>query len=403
VPDLRTTAAASSGTEARRLRRIGMFVHVLDDRAVSRLNRALCGQFASAGLQTVLICATRSPSAVIAVPNGVSVRNLRLGRRPTGFGVVRLTSLLHELQLDVLFAHGNGPSRTAILARMLARASTRVVAVEHNHYSTFYKRRMWLRDRLTPLLYARADRVAGVSSGVVEDLETRFPALRGKTIVLPSLGPDPSELPALLADEPDHPWFAQRGGARLMCSVGNLVPRKGQATLVEALALVRKEAGDVRLVLVGRFDDQEFVSQLRRRIAELGISDDVWLAGYRANALPYIARADVFVLASETEGAPMVLTEAMACGVPVVSTDCPSGPAYLLDYGRCGLLVPVGDSQQLATAVVGVLQNAGLREELVARGRERASQFTAERVAERYLALAHSLLAERLHFNYSGG
>jgi glycosyltransferase involved in cell wall biosynthesis len=395
MSDHHAVSTARSGTEAILVRRVGMFVHVLDDRAVSRLNVALSGQFASAGLETVLICATRSPSAEIGVPNGVAVRSLGLGRRPTSFGVARLAALLRELQLDVLFAHGNGPGRTAILARMLGRVSTRLVVVEHNHYSSFYKKRMWLRNRFTSLLYKRADRVAGVSSGVAADLEARFPALRGHTTVLPSLGPEPDELPALVAEEPDHPWFAQRNGVRLMCSVGNLVPRKGQATLVDALPMIRAQAGDVRLVLVGRFDDHEFVSLLRRRSAELGVGEYVWLAGYRPNALPFIARADVFVLASETEGAPMVLTEAMVCGVPVVSTDCPSGPAYLLDDGRCGMLVPVGDAHQVASAVVRVLQDAAFREELVARGRERASHFTAERVAEQYLALASSLLAER--------
>ncbi len=390
-----TETAERSGSNTARLRRIGMFVHILDDRAVSRLNRRLCGRFAAAGVETVLICATRSRSAEMAVPDGVTVRNLALKDQPTMFAVARLAALLRELQLDVLFAHGNGPSRTAILARMLGRVATRIVAVEHTHYSTFYTQRMWVRDRLTPLLYARADRVAGVSSGVVADLEARFPAIRGNTTVLPSLGPDPNDLPRLVRDTPDHPWFAHRDGVKLLCSVANLVPRKGQATLVEALPLIRREAGDVRLVLVGRFDDQAFVARLRQRCGELGIGEYVWFAGYQDNALPFIAHADVFVLASETEGAGMVLTEAMACGVPVVSTDCPTGPAFVLDGGRYGILVPVGDTRQFATAVVRVLTDTQLREGLIAGGYERASQFTADRVAQQYLVVARQVLAER--------
>ena len=92
--------------------------------------------------------------------------------------------------------------------------------------------------------------------------------------------------------------------------------------------------------------------------------------------------------ASTTEGMSMVLVEAMALGVPVVTTDCPGGVSFVVDGGRCGLLVPVGNSQAMASALVALLRKSPMRDELVAAGRARAPEFSPRHVAARYAALA---------------
>jgi glycosyltransferase involved in cell wall biosynthesis len=366
--------------------RIAMFVHTLDDRAVSRVVVSVCGHLAAQGFEVVVICATRA-EATVDIPDGVRVEDLAIGSRTTIFALARLARRLRAVRPDVLFAHLNGPGRAAVVARRLARVPTAVVVVEHAHYDSFYRTHRWARDRLTAVLYPRADCVAGVAPQVVDDLVARFPRIR-HTAVLPSIGPD-AELGVQRPALPHHDWYRD-STAPVVCSVGNLVARKGQATLVEALQLVHKEIDDLRLVLVGRFDDEVFVARLRELAAELGVQDHVLLAGYHADALPYIAHADAFALASTTEGMPMVLVEAMALGVPVVATDCPGGVPFVVDGGRCGQLVPVGDPEAMASALVAAVRESPMRDERIAAGRARAPEFSPPRVASRYAALAQA-------------
>ncbi|HEX7941040.1 MAG TPA: glycosyltransferase, partial [Gemmatimonadaceae bacterium] len=330
------------------VRRIAMFVHVLNDRAVSRLNLVLSEQLVRMGVDVTLMCAGQHPDLPILVPDGVIVDDLGIADRPMSFGIARVAAELRARRPDVLFAHLNGPGRAAILARAMSRTSTRIVVVEHTHYSTFGWDHQWLRDRLTAILYPRADRVAGVSPAVVQDLAAYFPSIRCATAVLPAVGPDPDTVATFAGDPPDHPWFRGTNRPTVICSVANVVPRKGQDTIVEALPAVRAAIGDVRLVLVGRFDDRDFLVRLRQLASELGVLEYVSFTGYCANSLPYIAHSQMLVHASWTEGCGTALLEAMACGVPVVATDSAGGTSYVLDGGRGGRLVPMRDAAAMA-------------------------------------------------------
>ena len=128
-------------------------------------------------------------------------------------------------------------------------------------------------------------------------------------------------------------------------------------------------------------------SDLAAMATGLGVGDDVALPGYMPNPYPYMARASVFALTSAWEGFGNVLVEAMACGCPVVATDCPTGPAEILDGGRFGPLVPVGDAPALAAAIASVLANPTDAQLL----RQRADEFTIERSVDAYL---HALFGE---------
>ena len=120
---------------------------------------------------------------------------------------------------------------------------------------------------------------------------------------------------------------------------------------------------------------------LERQARRLRVADDVAFPGFVANPFAYMARAGVFVLASRYEALGNVLVEALACGCSVVSTDCPVGPAEVLERGRYGRLVPVGDADALARAIAAALDTPGAPERL----KERAADFSARRIAERYL------------------
>ncbi len=381
--------------------RIGFFVHTLDDRAVSSVSLALAREMIARGGRVTLICATRDAPASPVIPPGVEVVDLGIGRGRTSRSVARLARWLRSAPPDVLFAQDDGPGRAAVLARDLTRAPTAVIVVLHRHYSAFLTPRGRprpqgaLRDRWTGWLLPRADRVAGVSPGVAEDIAARFPALGGRVAVLPDPGPDPEEVASRAAAPVDHPWFHRPREHRLVVSVANVIPRKGQDVLVEALPRVRENVGDVRLALIGRLDDAAFCARLERRAAELGVLDSVGLLGFRPDPLPFVARGDAFALASRNEGLGLVLIEAMACGVPAVATDCPSGPAWLLEEGRAGRLVPMDDPAAMADALRGVLTDDRERAELAARGRERARAFAPASAADAWLRLARECREER--------
>jgi glycosyltransferase involved in cell wall biosynthesis len=361
-----------------------MFVHVFDDRAISRVVCVLGSEIAARGVEVVVVCASSTESGRARLPRALTLVDLGVDpRRKTSGAIPALIRWLRRARPSVLFAHGEGPARAAVMSRLIARVATAVVIVEHTHGRTF-RGAGRARAMVTRFLYPRAALVAAVAPAVIEELEESIPAIRGRTTVLPSVGPHPDELAARTAAPPDHPWF-EGENAFVIVSVANIVARKGQDVLVRALPAIREALGDARLLLIGREDEPDFAAELRRLAARLGVADQVCLLGYREDPLPLVARCQIGALASQTEGLPMSLLEAMTCGIPVVSTDCPAGPAFLLEGGASGLLVPVGDFDAFAEAVIRIARDDELRAELVARGRRRAETFSPAAVASRYL------------------
>jgi glycosyltransferase involved in cell wall biosynthesis len=173
--------------------------------------------------------------------------------------------------------------------------------------------------------------------------------------------------------------------------LGRLEPQKDLATLVRAFARVRRDR-PARLLIVGAADKPADTpgrtATLRALATEQGVADDLDLPGWTDNPFAWLSRAAVFVLSSRHEGFGNVLVEALACGCPVVSTDCPSGPAEILESGRYGRLVPVGDDVAMAEAIGATLDTPPDRVPL----RERAGAFTARRGVARYEALLGGLV-----------
>ena len=163
----------------------------------------------------------------------------------------------------------------------------------------------------------------------------------------------------------------------MILAVGRLSAQKDFATLLEAFAKVAR-ARLVRLIVLGEGEERESLSALAD---ELGAASDVDLPGFAQNPYAYMSAADLFVLSSKWEGSPNVLVEAMACGTPVVSTNCPSGPEEILADGAYGPLVPVGDVDGLAEAMIELLDSPTPPQLL----RDRASDYSVERSTKSYL------------------
>lgn len=194
-------------------------------------------------------------------------------------------------------------------------------------------------------LYPKAERIIAVSNGVADDLSeiADIDRARIETIYNPVVS---AEIDAAARQVIGHPWF-DASAIPVIVAAGRLEPQKDFATLIAAFASLRKSR-DARLMILGTGWMKE---SLAEQAKSLGIEADLAFIGWVADPASYIARADLFVLSSRFEGLPGVLIEALACGCPIVSTDCPSGPREILEDGRYGSLVPVGDVEALAVAI----------------------------------------------------
>jgi glycosyltransferase involved in cell wall biosynthesis len=269
----------------------------------------------------------------------------------------------------------------AILARTIARVPLRVVVSERTTISAEYKRSKglmaWMSFTLVRLLYSSADGICTVSQEASRDLAhfAKLPLTSIKTIYNPF---DLSQIKRKAADHIEHPWMSP-AQPPVVLAVGRLNEAKDYPTLIRAFAKLRKQR-DVRMVILG---EGELRSVLETILIEVGLDKDaVLLPGFVSNPYAWMARCRLFVLSSRWEGLPGVLIEAMACGAPVVSTNCRSGPNEILEGGRWGMLVPVGDVDALASAMARILDTP-INE--LPDVRQRSAHFDQERAVDAYL------------------
>ena len=300
--------------------------------------------------------------------------------------VQRLGALVRYLRRErpsALIAAFPFENLLAIAAKRLARVETKIVVTERNTTtrSTMLGRK-WKRRYLPALVrrqYPMADAIVAVSEGVADELAHQTKLPRQQIVTVHNAVVNRSMLAKALEPAP-HPWFGPEEPPVIL-GVGRLTDQKDFPTLIRAFALVRKRRA-ARLVIVGE-GQPEARSALLQLAAELDCGADVSLPGFTHNPFSYMAAASVFVLSSVHEGLPGVLIQALACGVPVVSTDCPSGPREILEGGRYGALVGLADHCAMADAILAALAAPGDREARVARG----WQFSVERAVDRYLSL----------------
>jgi len=286
-----------------------------------------------------------------------SVRIVNLGSKRMMASVFRLAAYLQRSKPDALLSAMTHVNLTAIWARYFARVSTRLVISERSTFSQALKglggRRVmtWLMPQLLRFFYPSADAVVSVSMGVQEDLLHHVSLPPPMTHVIYNPVVDDGFLQR--AEEPiEHPWFAV-GNPPVVLAAGRLTEAKNFPLLLKAFTHVRKNR-PCRLMILG---EGPLRHALETQVSDLGLGTDALLPGFVDNPLPYMRQASVFVLSSSWEGLPAVLIQAMACGCRVVSTDCPSGPREILEEGRWGELVPVGDEVALAEAIERCIDN----------------------------------------------
>jgi glycosyltransferase involved in cell wall biosynthesis len=348
---------------------------------VQRQQLRLAPSLIAAGHDLTFVVHRADGALVDKVPAEAKV--VVLGVKRTVSAIRPLARYIKSARPDIVVANMGHPNLVALAANKLAGKATRVVACHHSHLSNQSKAEGEWQHKILPFLIRRflryADAIVAVSQGVADDLArvADVPRERIDVIYNPAV---PDDVATLAAQPAGHPWLGQP--EPVVIAIGRLVPLKEFGMLIAATAGLP----DARLVIMG---EGPMLDPLKEEAERVGMSDRVDFAGFQANPYAFLSRARLFVLSSKYEGFGNVIAEALACGTPVVSTDCESGPSEILDGGRFGTLVPVGDQAAMTAAMSAALAGPHDRAALIARGME----FSVSRAAAAYLALFDRVLA----------
>lgn len=357
--------------------RISLFLARYSNSGVPRNRLSLAAGFAAHGFSVdlVLIRGALPEYERQALPETVRVVELGKGRVMSALPTV--VRYLRETRPIAAIAAEEHLNIMVIIAVRLARVSSAVSVSFHVPPEREASKRLWQKGRWNSLLghwvFPRASAIVAVSSGLADGL-ARVSRLPRETIHVIY---NPVVRDALFEKAKQEPQPVIDCGPDFILSVGRLSSNKGYADLIDAFALIQSKSS-FNLVILG-----EGVARpgLEEKIRRLGLEERVFLPGAVDNPFAWMVRAKLFVLASYFEGLSNVLVEAMACGCPVVSTDCPTGPREILQDGRCGSLVPLRDPRALADAMLESLDNPLGSELLV----KRSLDFHVDLIVDQYL------------------
>ena len=333
--------------------KIAFFLPNLEVGGSEQVAVTLANEFSRRAIQVDMVLVNSSGELVQELLPDVNIINLNASAFRNSF--FPLVNYLKNHQPSALLSWMDFSNVFAVLAAKLVKLQPRVAIRIPTTLSRNIK--PFLKNLFARLLfhftYPLADTIISVSAGAAKDL-AQFACISQSRIQV-IYNPIISQELITKASQPlDDSWFLP-GHLPVILAVGRLDPAKDYPTLLKAFALVRHKKA-ANLLILGEGSARK---KLEKMVAELRLTDSVRLPGLIMNPFPYMSHSDVFVLSSVWEGLPGTIIQAMACGCPIVSTDCPSGPSEILDGGRYGKLVPPGSPSALADALIHSLENEG--------------------------------------------
>lgn len=352
------------------------------------------GSFSGGGAQRMMVNLARGLSL-----KGVDVRiyvvnkkgpylkevpeNIPINDYEARFGV---KSIIHKIRKTLK----NDGLDSLISTQMHINSAVGIASIGLNNSPVLIFREANMPSKITKYLviyyffkwcYSFANHFIAVSKGVAEDLVAYFKIDSSKISVIYNPVIDDS-INVKMNEVVEHSWF-NNPKIPVIVGMGRFDPQKGFEDLIEAFVIVRGKI-KARLVIFGETNENSaYFKKIHRRIKSSLYSDDILLPGFVDNPFKYLNKADVFVLSSKFEGLPGVLIQAMACGCPIISTDCPSGPREILCDGKYGKLVDVGDYRGMAESIIHILNKTNKRYE----SKKRANCFSINNSTVNYLKL----------------
>lgn len=357
---------------------IAMYLPSMEGGGTEMVFALLTHAFIDRGYRVTLVLNRREGPALERVHPAAKIHDLDAAR-----GLTALPRLAHFLRRErpaALLSGLDVSNVIAVWARSIARVPTRSVVSVHALLSAQIEREnTWqyrLLPRLLPHTYARCDAVVAVSEAVAKDLVSLTGLAR--TRITRIYNPLPVAIAHQARAPLMDPW-CDSSPSPMILAVGRLAAEKDFVTLLRAFAMLLQRRA-ARLMILGEGPER---GRLEGLVQSLGLESAVRMPGHIANPYPYMSKAALLVLSSVFEGFGLVLLEALACGTPVVSTDCRGGPAEILAGGAYGRLVPVGDPSTMAKAIEESLDARPPPHVLI----ERAKEFDLDTIAEQYLAV----------------
>lgn len=358
------------------MKKIALYIPSMNGGGAERVMLALANGLAEKGIRVDLVLnRVEGPYIKDASPK---VNIVNLGTSRVLNSIIPLSKYLHKEKPDAILSAMNYVNIATILAQLISGSDTKVIVSEHNNLTESKKELSFIKGRiLTSLMswaYRKANGIVAVSNGVADALTNELKIDRNKitTIYNPIFSEDLIKRSQELIL---HPWI-NKTAPPLILGVGRLAPQKDFKTLIHAFKQVL-EKKDCNLIILG---EGELRPELEKLIKSLNLDDNVQLPGFVDNPYAWMSHADLFVLSSIREGFGNVIVEAMACGTPIVSTDCPSGPYEILEGGKWGELVPSSDSNLLAEAIIKSL-NSPTQKDV----KTRAAFFSVDNAVDQYL------------------
>lgn len=312
------------------------------------------------------------------IPRDIEILDLEKRSRYSFIGLQRrIKTTVSAIEPSLVVPFMNYSSYLTLMSRALFGWSAPVMLSLHTtlsvslHYQSFAR----VRKVLMKSFYPRAEAIVTVSNGSKRDLLKLITLPEDKVHVIYN----PVDVGLIGAAAAEAVDFGQCGRPEII-AVGRLTAAKDYPTLLRAFRRVAG-ASEAHLTIMGEGEERQALERISR---DLGLEGRVTFMGFVPSPYRYISRAEMLVLSSAWEGFATVIVEAMACGTPVVSTDCPSGPGEIITDGEDGLLVPVGDDAKLAQAMIRLLEDRDLRDELGRGARRRVEDFRVERIAREY-------------------
>lgn len=357
-------------------RRIIVYLPALTGGGAERVMLNLAHGFISAGCDVDLVVSSLSGPYLAEVPEGVLLHDL--GTRRVSRSFWKFFHFIKARPHAVVFTTLQYANIFCMLLKIFFRIKNPVFIRESNAVSRKLRGRN-LRERafrfLIQTLYASADGIIAVSRGVKSDLTANFRIPPQNIAVIPNPVVVPAALPEQHNSAP-HAWL-EEGNPPVILGVGRLEAQKDFETLIEAFAQVRKRL-PCRLIILGEGSRR---AALMKVAQALDVSDHVDLPGFVLDPFSFMRKAGVFVLSSRWEGFPNALIQALSCGCQVVSTDCPFGPAEILEEGKYGALVRVGEPQEMAERIAEILNGHLLMNE----GVDWHARYAEDSIVNQYL------------------
>ncbi len=356
------------------MKKIAFFSYDLRIGGAEKMVVTLLPCFAEAGYAVDLVLVNASGPLLQEVDSRVTIVNFR--KTHTTQSLFPLINYLKDKKPDVLISNLTHLNNIAILAQRLSRTPTALIVTEHSTISLNNLAKggkEWLLVQYSRLLYPLADRIIAVSAGAAENLQKTLRVASAKVGVIHN----PIDLAAIrrLKEEPaEDPWLADQS-IPVLLSVGRLAREKNYPFLLEVFHQVL-QTRSARLIILGEGYERPVLEQ---KIRDLDLQNAVRLPGATLNPYPFMKRANIVLCTSDYEGFNIALAEALACGTPVISVDCPHGPAEILDHGKYGTLIPLGRKDRMVEAILSELDkpaNLAAREILV----QRAAFFSVDKV-----------------------